>query len=137
MTLPLALCAVFYSVLCVFSIVTGLMYARGKRKLNPLELSEKIMSRLSDADKLKRFTVRMGWVTFVVGLVQGLAAFALFRRGSGLLYGIALGFTVFSVVSVLFKLKGKISLFPLLKLAAYLAILLVLLLPGARSAFFG
>ncbi len=137
MTLPLALCAVFYSVLCVFSIVTGLMYARGKRKLNPLELSEKIMSRLSDADKLKRFTVRMGWVTFVVGLVQGLAAFALFRRGSGLLYGIALGFTVFSVVSVLIKLKGKISLFPLLKLAAYLAILLVLLLPGARSAFFG
>ncbi len=118
MTLPLALCAVFYSVLCVFSIVTGLMYARGKRKLNPLELSEKIMSRLSDADKLKRFTVRMGWVTFVVGLVQGLAAFALFRRGSGLLYGIALGFTVFSVASVLFKLKGKIILFPLLELAA-------------------
>ena len=137
MLCALTLCAVFYAVLCVFSIVTGLMYARGKRKLNPLELSEKIMSRLSDADKLKRFTVRMGWVTFVVGLVQGLAAFALFRRGSGLLYGIALGFTVFSVVSVLFKLKGKISLFPLLKLAAYLAILLVLLLPGARSAFFG
>ena len=137
MLCALTLCAVFYAVLCVFSIVTGLMYARGKRKLPPLELSEKFMSRFTDEEKLLRFTVRMGWVTFAVGVVQGLTAFALFRRGGVLPYAAALGFTVFSLASVLFKLKGKLGLFPLVKCAAYLAILAVLLLPGARSAFFG
>ena len=49
----LLLCGIFYAVLCVFSIVTGLMYASGKKKLNPLELSEKFMSRYTDSDKLK------------------------------------------------------------------------------------
>ena len=58
----LLLCGIFYAVLCVFSIVTGLMYASGKKKLNPLELSEKFMSRYTDSDKLKRFTIKMGWV---------------------------------------------------------------------------
>ena len=137
MLCALTLCAVFYAVLCVFSIVTGLLYARGKRKLNPLELSEKFMSRFTDEERLRRFTVRMGWVTFAVGVVQGLTAFALFRRGGVLPYAAALGFTVFSLSSVLFKLKGKLGLFPLVKCAAYFAILAVLLLPGARSAFFG
>ena len=136
MLCALTLCAVFYAVLCVFSIVTGLLYARGKRKLNPLELSEKFMSRFTDEERLRRFTVRMGWVTFAVGIVQGLTAWALFRRGGGLCYAIALGFTLFSISSVAFKLKGKINAFPLLKCAAYLAILAVLLLPGARALFF-
>ena len=102
MLCALTLCAVFYAVLCVFSIVTGLMYARGKRKLNPLELSEKIMSRFTDEERLRRFTVRMGWVTFAVGVVQGLTAFALYRREGVLPYAAALGFTVFSLASVLF-----------------------------------
>lgn len=32
----LILCGIFYSVLCIFSIVTGLMYASGKKKRKPL-----------------------------------------------------------------------------------------------------
>jgi len=136
MKVLLNLCGAFYALLCVFSIVTGLMYAGGKRKLNPLELSDKFMSRYSDPAKLKRFTVKMGWVTFVVGIVQGITAWALFRKGSSALYWIALGFTVFSILSVSFKLKGKISAFPALKCAVYTAILVVLLLPGARALFF-
>ena len=55
----LLLCGIFNAVLCVFSIVTGLMYASGKKKLNPLELSDKFMSRYTDSDKLKRFTIKM------------------------------------------------------------------------------
>lgn len=55
----------FYSLLCVFSIVTGIIYMTGKRKLNPLELSDKFMEKLSDPEKLRKFTVRMGFVTFV------------------------------------------------------------------------
>ena len=132
----LFLCGVFYAVLCVFSIVTGLIYASGKKKLNPLELSDRFMARLSDPEKLRKFTINMGWVTFAVGVVQGLTAFAIFRRGSAALYALALGFTLFSIASVAVKLKGKLSAFPLLKCAAYLAILAVLLLQSTRALFF-
>ena len=133
----LLLCGIFYAVLCVFSIVTGLMYAGGRKKLNPLELSDAFMSRYADPEKLKRFTIRMGWVTFVVGVAQGITAFALLRAGSPIRYWIALGFTLFSIFSVAFKLKGKIHVFPLLKCAAYAAILIALLSGSARADFFG
>lgn len=126
-------CGVFYSVLCVFSIVTGLMYAGGRKELNPLELSDRFMRKYEDPEKRKRFTIRMGWVTFAVGIVQGITAFSIFRAGSAVLYGIAVGFTFFSICSVAFKLKGKIHLFPVLKCIAYVAILGVLI--AARGAF--
>ena len=74
----LFLCGIFYAVLCVFSIVTGLMYASGKKKLNPLELSDKFMSRYTDPDRLMRFTIKMGWVTFLVGIVQGITSLRFF-----------------------------------------------------------
>ncbi|MBQ9687029.1 MAG: hypothetical protein IJV41_10870 [Oscillospiraceae bacterium] len=92
-------CGVFYSVLCVFSIVTGLMYATGKKELNPLELSDQFMSKNQDPEKRKRFTIRMGWVTFVVGIVQGITAFSIFRAGSAALLPniINLGMFSFSV----------------------------------------
>jgi hypothetical protein len=51
-------------------------------------------------------------------------------------YWVALGFTLFSIASVGFKLKGKINAFPILKLIAYLAILTVLLLGSTRALFF-
>ena len=133
----LLLCGIFYAVLCVFSIVTGLMYASGKKKLNPLELSEKFMSRYTDSDRLMRFTIKMGWVTFLVGIVQGITSFAILHRHNAVLYWIALAFTLFSIASVAWKLKGKINAFPVLKCIAYTAILVVLLLGGARAQFFG
>ena len=136
MNIPLLLCALFYGLLCIFSIVTGLIYMNGRKELNPLELPDKFVAKLNDEEKLKSFTVRMGLVTFIVGIVQGITAYALFKKGSPLFYWIALGFTLFSVASVLFKLKGKINAFPLLKLAAYLAILAVLLLRSSRVLFF-
>ena len=134
--LPLFLSGAFYGLLCVFSIVTGLIYMSGKKKLNSLELPDSFVEKLEDEDKLKSFTVRMGFVTFVVGIVQGITVYAILRQGSALFYWIALGFTLFSIASVAFKLKGKINAFPLLKLAAYLAILCVLLLSGTRKLFF-
>ena len=137
MNVVLNICGAFYALLCVFSIVTGLMYAGGRRKLNPLELSDKFMRRYEDPEKLKRFTVKMGWVTFVVGIAQGVTAWALFQKGSPVRYGIALGFTIFSILSVAFKLKGKINAFPILKCAAYVSILVVLLLSPARALFLG
>jgi hypothetical protein len=133
----LLLCGIFYAVLCVFSIVTGLMYASGKKKLNPLELSDKFMSRYTDSDRLMRFTIKMGWVTFLVGIVQGITSFAILHRHNAVLYWIALAFTLFSIASVAWKLKGKINAFPVLKCIAYTAILVVLILGGARAQLFG
>ena len=134
--LLLILCGIFYSVLCVFSIVTGLIYASGKKKLNPLELSDRMVRSLTDPEKNRVFTVRMGWVTFVVGLVQGLTAWSIFKADRPAYYWIALGFTLFSIASVSVKLKGKINAFPLLKMGAYLVILVVLLLGSTRVLFF-
>ena len=131
----LKICGAFYALLCIFSIVTGLMYASGKRRLNPLELPDSFMLKFNDPDKLKGFTVRMGWLTFFVGIVQGITASAVFSHKGMLDYGIALGFTLFSIASVAFKLRGRISAFALLKSAAYLTILIVLLLKSTRTLF--
>ena len=136
LTFFVVLCGLFYAVLCVFSIVTGLMYASGRKELNPLELSESYMKRMTDAGTLKRFTVKMGWVTVLVGIVQGITAFSILKAGKPVFYWIALGFTLFSICSVACKLKGKINAFPLLKCCAYAAILVILLLGSTRTLFF-
>ena len=137
LNLLLMICSMFYAVLCIFSIVTGLMYAGGKKKLNPIELSDRFMSRYSDQEKIRKFTMKMGWVTFAIGILQGIASFAIYRGNSTAFYGIALGFTLFSILSVALKLRGKVSAFPILKGVAYVAILIVLLLPSARTHFGG
>ena len=134
--LLLNLCGIFYGVLCIFSIVTGLIYVSGKRELNPLELSDTFMEKYKDPEKRKRFAVKMGWVTFVVGIVQGMTSWAVFQRNSPLGYWFALGFTLFSIASVAYKLKGKINAFPVLKCIAYTAILILLLYGGTRALFF-
>ena len=131
--MPLILCGVFYSVLCIFSIVTGLIYASGKKKLNPLELSNKFMEKLSDEKKLQAFTIKMGWVTFVVGIIQGITAFAIFKGYNVSLNIFAIGFTVFSISSVVIKLKGKINIFPVTKLFFYIIILIILFLSGVNN----
>ena len=131
--IPITLCGVFYSILCIFSIVTGLMYASGKKELNPLELSDEFIKRLSNKKKKKSFTKKMGWVTFIVGIIQGLTAIAIFKGYNVFLNLIAISFTIFSIGSVLFKLKGKINAFPIIKLIFYLIILIILLLAGTRN----
>lgn len=133
---PLILCGAFYALLCVFSIVTGIIYLTGRRELNPLELPDSFVERLSDGGKLARFARFMGFVTFVVGIVQGLTSYAILRGGSPGRWWLALGFTLFSIGSVAAKLKGKVNAFPLLKLTAYLAILAILVLGSSRALFF-
>ena len=126
---------VFYAVLCVFSLVTGLMYAVGNRALNPVELSDAMLAGLSTPGALERFALIMGWVTFAVGIVQGITAFSIFKKGKKALYYIALGFTLFSICSVGYKIFGKFSFFAFSKTMAYIAILIVLLLPTSRRLF--
>jgi len=131
--LPLILCGFFYSVLCIFSLITGLMYASGKRKLNPIELSDSFVKKLNDKKRLKEFAIKMGYVTFVVGIFQGISAFAIFKGYNEFLNIFAILFTIFSICSVLFKLKGKINAFPIIKLVCYLLILFILLLFGTHN----
>lgn len=126
---------VFYSVLCIFSIVTGIMYMSGKRKLNPLELPDKFVEKLNTDNMIDRFTFDAGLLTFVVGIVQGITAYCLFVRNGAVCYYIALEFTIFSICSVAFKLKGKINIFPLLKSIAYISILIILLLTNTKVLF--
>ncbi|MBR3349732.1 MAG: hypothetical protein IKG55_06625 [Solobacterium sp.] len=132
----LILCAGFYGLLCVFSIVTGIIYMSGKRELNPLELSDSFVKKLDTLEKRSLFAKKMGFVTFVVGIVQGITSYAILKGNNAFWYGIALGFTLFSIASVAFKLKGKINAFPLLKAAAYTAILIILLFSGTRVQYF-
>lgn len=134
--LPVILCGVFYSILCIFSIVTGLIYMSGRKKLNPLELSDKFVQKLDSDDKLTKFTTKMGFITFIVGIIQGITALSIFKGHSAILYYIAMGFTIFSICSVLFKLKGKINAFPIIKLIFYILILVILLLNNTRNLFF-
>ena len=134
----LAVSGLFYAVLCVFSIVTGLLYATGRRKLNPIELSDIIMDRLDDPHKRAVFTRRMGWVTVVIGIIQGMTAWCFFSHRGGFAYGIAFGFTIFSIASVSAKLlRGRFSTFAATKLVLYICILIILILPSARPVFFG
>lgn len=74
-------------------------------------------------------------MTVGVGVVQGITALCFFRRRGKLDYGIAFGFTAFSLCSAAFKLFGKISLFTCAKAVIYTAILVILLLPSSRSLF--
>ena len=135
-SISLILCGIFYGILCIFSIVTGIIYMSGKKELNPLELSDGFMKKLSDPEKRKAFARKMGLVTFVVGIVQGITSFCILKGESPFAYWIAMGFTLFSIASVSVKLKGKINAFPLLKMIAYLTILIILLLKTSRSVFF-
>lgn len=64
---------------------------------------------------------------------KGLTALAIFKGYNVFLNMFAIGFTIFSICSVIFKLKGKISLFPITKLVFYIIILIILLLAGINN----
>lgn len=131
----IVLCGIFYSTLCIFSIVTGIIYMKEKRKLNPIELSEKFIKKLDTDTKINKFTTKMGFITLLVGIIQGIAAISLFKGHNKIFYYISLGFTIFSILSVLFKLKSKINTFSLIKFIFYTLILIILLLESTRVYF--
>ncbi len=126
--IALLACGAFYALLCVFSIVTGALYLFGKRKLNPVELSDRLVRRLTEQGRLERFARIMGLVTMLVGVAQGVAAWSILCVINTPARYYAVGFTLFSLFSVVFKLSKKVSAFPLVKLVAYVAVLLVLII---------
>ena len=128
MSILIMLCGIFYAVLCIFSIVTGILYISGKRELNPIELSDNMVKKLSTPNKKKKFSKTMWYVTFFVWILQWITAYALLYSTNEILYYFAIWFTIFSIWSVAFKLKWKINSFSLMKLVFYIAILVILLI---------
>ncbi len=126
---------IFYSVLCVFSIVTGILYATGKRKLNTIELSDSFVSKIKDENK---FAKKMGIVTIIVGIFQGITATSLILYllkhreiiswdiPYFYLYLFSYLFTVFSFISVFVKIWNKSSVFAWIKIICYTLIMLAL-----------
>ena len=106
MKVLLIISAIFYSVLCVFSIVTGIIYFAGKKELNPLELSDKFVKKLTSENKVEKFAKFMGLVTFVVGIVQGLTAYAIFANK---FFALSIGFTIFSMHTNFDEAKGGMN----------------------------
>lgn len=129
-------CGIFYSVLCIYSIVTGLLYLRKGNVVNPLELPKSMAARMDDAGYMRRVSVFFGWLTVVVGLVQGLSACCLFFGSCPWQYWVVFGFTIFSMLSAGTKLVMTFHLFPILKEAAYIGIFIVLLLDATKALFF-
>ena len=134
--IPVLLSGAFYTVLCVFSIVTGLMYLRKNNTVNPLELPKAMAKRIDDPLYMRKVSVFFGWLTFFVGLVQGMTAYSLLLGSSPWCYWLALGFTVFSMLSAGSKLIMTFNLFPIMKEAAYIAVFVVLMLSGTRGLYF-
>ena len=128
MSILIMLCGIFYAVLCIFSIVTGIIYISGKRELNPIELSDNLVKKLSTEKKKKKFSKIMWYVTFFVWIIQWITAYALLFSINSFLYYFAIWFTIFSILSVVFKLKWKINSFSLIKLVFYVIILIILLI---------
>ncbi len=131
---------IFYSILCVFSIVTGILYVSGKRELNPVELSDNFVKKIKNK---KKFAKRMGIVTIIVGIAQGFTAICLITdllyyyqsfswyTGPHISYipfsfEVELGFTILSFISVFIKLWNKSSKFAWIKIICYSLILFAL-----------
>lgn len=125
----------FYSVLCVFSIVTGLMYLRKGNTVNPLELPKSMAKKIDDPLYMHKVSVFFGWLTFFVGIVQGLTAYSLLFGCQRWNYWLALGFTIFSMLSAGTKLIMTFNLFPILKEIAYVSIFIILLLKSTIALF--
>lgn len=124
MSILIMLCGIFYAVLCIFSIVTGIIYFSGNRELNPIELSDNMVKKLST--EKKKISKIMWYITFFVWILQWITAYALLFSTNSILYYFAIWFTIFSIWSVAFKLKWKINSFSLMKLVFYVLILIIL-----------
>ena len=133
--LPVYASGAFYAVLCIFSIVTGLMYLRAGNVVNPLELPQSMADRMADPNYMAKVSRFFGWLTFSVGIVQGLTSYSLIVGKRKWNYWLALGFTIFSILSAGTKLVTTFNIFPILKEVAYVAILIVILSKSTKALY--
>jgi len=129
-------CGIFYTILCIFSIVSGIIQICSPN-LASVELNEAMISTIqafldSTGITINRF---FGIITILVGLLQGLAALAIWKGESKFGYWYTMGFTIFSLLSCSSKLFMSINFFSITKIIAYLLVIVILLLSVSRAQF--
>jgi len=131
---PLSLCGIFYGALCIFSLVMGI-YTMCCTELNMIEMSQEAVQEL--CDKLntneQMLCVYFGLLTFIVGVVQGISSYGIWKGNSNGLYWFAVGFTVFSLLSCSSKLFMSVNAFSIVKIVCYVLVLAVLLSRSSRE----
>ena len=80
-------------------------------------------------------TAFFGIVTIVVGVLQGLAAFSIWKGKSMLGYRYVIGFTIFSLLSCSSKLFMSVNLFSIAKITAYILVIIILVMSASRAYF--
>ena len=111
------------------------MYLRAGNVVNPLELPRSMVERMDDPDYMAKVSRFFGWLTFSVGIVQGMTSYSLIVGRRKWNYWLALGFTIFSILSAGTKLVTTFNPFPILKEVAYVAILIVILSKSTRALY--
>jgi uncharacterized membrane protein len=115
---------IIYSILCAFSIKTGVLYIIGRRELTNEELSDSTIKKIKDK---KKYAKKIGIATFIEGIFQGIAAIfillAIINSKLIVLYDIAMIFNVFSFISIFIKLWNMSSKSAWIKIVCYSIIL--------------
>jgi len=132
----LIFCGLFYSILCIFSIVSGIVQICSS-DLAAIELNDAMISAIQGALTSTGLTIGVffGLVTILVGILQGLAAFAIWKGHSKIGYWYALGFTVFSLLSCSSKLFMSVNLFSIAKIIVYILVIVILIMGVSRAHF--
>ena len=96
----------------------------GRRELTTEELSDSTIKKIKDK---KKYAKKIGIVTFIEGIFQGIAAIfillAIINSKLIVLYDIAMIFNVFSFISIFIKLWNKSSKYAWIKIVCYSIIL--------------
>ena len=127
------LCGLFYSGLCIFSIIVGLYYCISNNALNQIELSQTALDTMTRVIPVS-VSLFFGILTILVGIAQGVSAYGIFSIASPKLYRFAVGFTVFSLLSCSSKLFMSINAFSICKIVAYIAVLFILIKNRSKSS---
>ena len=112
----------FYACLCIFSLIAVVAHLAGSRTFMTLELSKSFI--LQKIEAVQPFLNKICVVTFIVGVLRGLSALAILKRR---FFYFPVGFTVVSIIAVVVKMTIEFNGLYILKLAAYLTMLAILI----------
>ena len=112
----------FYACLCIFSLIAVVAHLAGSRTFMTLELSKSYY--LQNIDATQTFLNKICVVTFIVGVLRGLSALAILKHR---FFYFPAVFTVVSIIAVVVKMTIEFNGLYILKLAAYLTMLVILI----------
>ena len=120
--IPAIIAGTIYGALCIFSLTVGIYYMASKASLNQIELNQATVEKLT-ASLPCSINIFFGILTFVVGLVQGFSSYCLLGGKRKWMWGFALGFSIFSLISCSSKLFMSVNAFSIVKCCVYIMII--------------